>query len=60
MSSTPIKCAPAKNLNTGFPQFPTAHELYAHLRSITQPGGEFVVRNFVGVIQDISPEASLV
>mmetsp|Transcript_4966 Transcript_4966/g.12363 ORF Transcript_4966/g.12363 Transcript_4966/m.12363 type:complete len:193 (-) Transcript_4966:80-658(-) len=34
--------------------------MYAHLREITKPGGEYVVRNFVGVIQDISPAASLV
>ena len=38
----------------------TAKELYDHLREITKPGGEFVVRNFVGVIEDISVEASLV
>ena len=37
-----------------------AKELYAHLREITKPGGEFVVRNFVGVVEDISVEASLV
>jgi hypothetical protein len=60
MSSSPVKCAPANNLNKGFPHFPTAHELYAHLRSITQSGGEFVVRNFVAVVEDISPDASLV
>ena len=59
-SSSSVKCAPSKNLNTSFPHFPTAHELYAHLRSITQPGGEFVVRNFVAVVEDISPDASLV
>ena len=29
-------------------------------REITKPGGEYVVRNFVGVIDDISPESSLV
>lgn len=29
-------------------------------REITKPGGEYIVRNFVGVIEDISPEASLV
>jgi len=34
--------------------------MYAHLREITKPGGEYVVRNFVGVIEDISPAASLV
>lgn len=84
-----VKCAPSKNLNSAYPQFATAKEMYAHLREITQPvglsrvnsfrkkslavvaravlhnppclqGGEFVVRNFVGVIQDISPQASLV
>eukprot|EP00310_Coccolithus_braarudii_P005280 CAMPEP_0183358732 /NCGR_PEP_ID=MMETSP0164_2-20130417/50082_1 /TAXON_ID=221442 /ORGANISM="Coccolithus pelagicus ssp braarudi, Strain PLY182g" /LENGTH=215 /DNA_ID=CAMNT_0025532675 /DNA_START=17 /DNA_END=664 /DNA_ORIENTATION=- len=53
-------CAPSKNLNSGFPHFANAKELYAHLREITKPGGELVVRNFVGVIEDISVEASLV
>jgi hypothetical protein len=109
-----IKCAPSKNLNTGFPHFATAKELYAHLLEITAPvskrfsslqygryfciirqmfyfdlsytlvvvvvvwhqalthghtvslsrvsfqGGEFIVRNFVAVIEDLSPAASLV
>jgi len=55
-----VKCAPSKNLNVGFPHFQSAKEMYLHLREITKPGGEFVVRNFVGVIEDISPEASLV
>lgn len=58
--SAKIQCAPSKNLNTGFPHFDTAKEMYAHLLEITKPGGEFVVRNFVGVIRDISPEAALV
>jgi hypothetical protein len=39
---------------------PSAKEIYAHMREITKPGGEFVVRNFVGVIEDIGVEASLV
>lgn len=34
--------------------------MYAHLRQITLPGGELVVRNFVGVINDFSPISSLV
>ena len=55
-----ISCAPSKNLNSAFPHFATAKEMYQHLREITKEGGEFVVPNFVGVIQDISPEASLV
>jgi hypothetical protein len=59
-TSSTIKCAPSKNLNTQYPHFPTAHEMYAHLRLITEPGGEFVVRNFVGVIDDISVSQSLV
>lgn len=53
-------CAPSKNLNVGFPHFPTAREMYVHLREITLPGGEFVIRNFVGVIQDFSTSSSLV
>jgi hypothetical protein len=37
-----------------------AKELYAHLREITEPGGELVVRNFVAGIEDIGVDASLV
>lgn len=33
---------------------------HIHYQLLCQQGGEFVVRNFVGVIEDISPEASLV
>jgi len=58
--SEPPVCAPSENLNTGFKHFPTAKEVYAHIRNITLPGGEKVVRNFVCVIEDIRPEASLV
>lgn len=58
---TKMKCAPSKNLNIGFPHFATASEMYDHLREISYPGGkEFVVRNFVGVIDDISIESSIV
>eukprot|EP00521_Asterionellopsis_glacialis_P016541 CAMPEP_0195291338 /NCGR_PEP_ID=MMETSP0707-20130614/7715_1 /TAXON_ID=33640 /ORGANISM="Asterionellopsis glacialis, Strain CCMP134" /LENGTH=218 /DNA_ID=CAMNT_0040351643 /DNA_START=67 /DNA_END=723 /DNA_ORIENTATION=- len=60
MSSPKPKCTPSLNLNTGFIHFPTAKEMYAHLREITKPGGEFVVRNFAGVIEDFSPVSSLV
>jgi hypothetical protein len=66
MSSTnttiEIKCAPSNNLNVGFAQFPTAKELHQRLIDLTTAGGggEFVVRNFVGVIQDIRVEASTV
>lgn len=59
MSSAPA-CSPSTNLNVEYPHFATAKEMYAHLREITKPGGEFVVRNFVGVIQDISVDASIV
>jgi hypothetical protein len=55
-----IKCVPSKNLNGGFPHFATAKELYEHILEITKPGGELVVRNFVGVIEDIRPAPSLV
>jgi hypothetical protein len=58
--SSYLQCAPSKNLNSAYPHFATAAEMYAHLREITKPGGEFVVRNFVGVIQDISIQASTV
>jgi hypothetical protein len=49
--SEPPVCAPSENLNTGFKHFPTAKEVYAHIRNITLPGGEKVVRNFVCVIE---------
>jgi hypothetical protein len=29
-------CAPAKNLNSAFPHFATAHDVYAHLRNISK------------------------
>ena len=55
-AATKPTCAAALNLNTGFLHFPTAKELYAHIRSISYDPSdkEFVVRNFVGVIEDIS------
>ena len=53
--------APAHNLNAGFTHYPTAKELYAHIRSLSKNADkEFVVRNFVGVIEDISIPASTV
>jgi hypothetical protein len=56
-----IKCAPSNNLNVGYPHFATASEMYDYLREISKPGGkEYVVRNFVGVIEDISVAASTV
>ena len=57
-----VTCAPSKNLNAGYPHYKTAAEMYTFLREITQSGGggEFVVRNFVGVIEDVSVEASTV
>jgi CspA family cold shock protein len=48
------------NLNPAFPHFHTAAELYAHIRELTKQGGDYTVRNFVGVIEDISVEASTV
>lgn len=62
ITPTMVKCAPSNNLNVGFPQFPTAKELHERLVELTSAGGggEFIVRNFVGVIQDISIEASTV
>jgi hypothetical protein len=57
-----VKCAPSNNLNVGFPHFKTAKELHQRLVDLTTAGGggEFIVRNFVGVIEDISIEASTV
>ena len=44
------------------PQFDTTSDMYDYLHDTTQEGGagEFVLRNFVGVIRDISVEASTV
>eukprot|EP00299_Pterocystis_sp_00344_P008113 c2941_g1_i1.p1 GENE.c2941_g1_i1~~c2941_g1_i1.p1 ORF type:complete len:211 (-),score=37.26 c2941_g1_i1:21-653(-) len=51
----------SRNLNTGFLHFATAADLYKHIRDITSEGGDFTVRNFVGVIDVISPpEAAVV
>ena len=51
--------AGSHNLNVGFLRFATGAELYGHIREITAPGGDFTVHNFVAVIEDISPEASI-
>lgn len=45
------------------PRFKTAADMYAHMRGLTASGGggEFTVRNYLGVIEDLSsPEAALV
>jgi hypothetical protein len=57
-----VQCAPSNNLNVGFPHFATAKELHQRLVDLCSAGGggEFIVRNFVGVIQDISIEASTI
>ena len=47
------------NLNSGYPHFATAAEMYHHIRDITKQGGDYTVRNFFGVIDDISPGASV-
>lgn len=60
MATPAPSCAPSRNLNVAYPQFDTAKDLYDHLREITKPGGEYVVRNFVGVITDSSIPASTV
>ena len=43
------------NLNFRYPEFKNASEMYAHIRDLTKVGGDFTARNFVGVINDISP-----
>ena len=54
-------CAPSRNLNPMFPHFATARELYDHIRDLSKADSkEFVVRNFVGVIEDVSIAASTV
>ena len=49
----------SNNLNFGYPRFATASEMYRYIRDITKPGGDYTVRNFVGVIEDISPPVSV-
>jgi len=44
-----------KNLNYCFPHFKTAADMYDHIRKITSPAGDYTVRNFVGVIEEITP-----
>merc|ERR1719282_566919 len=61
MSKAFVTCAPANNLNAGFTHYATAKELYDHIRALSKnESKEFVVRNFVGVIEDISVAASTV
>jgi len=56
-----VTCAPSNNLNDMFPRFATAAELYSHIRTLSKnESKEFVVRNFVGVIEDVSIAASTV
>ncbi|CAE8721604.1 unnamed protein product, partial [Polarella glacialis] len=55
-----LRASAGNNLNRSFPQFRTASELYSHIRSITAEGGDYTVRNFVGVIEDISVASSVV
>jgi len=60
LTTTPV-CAPSNNLNVGFPRFATASQLYDHIRALSKnESKEFVVRNFVGVIEDVSVKASTV
>ena len=39
-----MECAPSKNLNVGFLQFETAHEVYSHLRTISKHESKVRVR----------------
>lgn len=48
------------NLNFRYPQFETAGDMYKHIRELTSIGGDFTVRNFVGVIRDMRVESSVV
>ena len=65
-AAAPIVCAPSRNLTVSqpqtFPHFATARQMYDHLRALSKNAAtkEYVVRNFVGVITDLSVEASTV
>eukprot|EP01043_Picozoa_sp_COSAG02_P049271 COSAG02_NODE_4929_length_4821_cov_7.778060_10_plen_95_part_01 len=38
----------------------TAAELYAEIRELTKPGGDFTIHNYVAVVEDMRPESVLV
>ena len=38
----------------------TAAELYAEIRELTKPGGDYTVHNYVAVVEDMRPESVLV
>jgi len=44
----------------GFRRFRTAAELYQDIRERTKRGGDYVVRNYIAVIEDMRPEAVVV
>lgn len=48
------------NLNAAFPRFKRAHEMYRHLRELTAVGGDYTVRHFAGVIEDLRPASAIV
>ena len=52
--------AKSSNLNTHFPQYETAKEMYERICILTKPGGDFTVRNFVGVVKQMSPVSSVI
>ena len=48
------------NLNTRFTQYENAGEMYQEMLELTKSGGDYTVRNYVGVITDMSLGASMV
>lgn len=58
--SSRIQGSPSCNLNAAMPRFATAREMYAHIRELTEVGGDYTVRHFMGVIERIDPESSVV
>jgi hypothetical protein len=38
----------------------TAAELYAEIRELTKPGGDFTIHNYVAVVEDMRPDSVLV
>ena len=58
LSTTPNSFAPTQ---AALPRHRTAADLYADIRALTAPGGNFTVFNYMAVIEDLStPEAALV
>lgn len=55
----PHRCFAWTPQHAAFPRR-TAAELYAEIRELTKPGGDFTIHNYVAVVEDMRPESVLV